>query len=146
MLQKGLLPVSLGVEEFEEGVDCVWCNLTLSSRMVADFASLDDSKHRVPGVIVTGIMDAVFLARSWSAEKHAVWNIRCRKALLMHSCAVDIRQCVFDTEFGCLWICKSSMSIEICLVRRSMVQEVRSTEEWCVLLKLGGLQGLGRPA
>ena len=53
---------------------------TVSSGMIAGLVSLDDSRHRAAGVIVTGIMDTV-LARSWSAEKHAVWNLRCRKVL-----------------------------------------------------------------
>ena len=42
--------------------------------------SLDDSRQRVAGVIVTGMMDAV-VVRSCSAEKAAVWNFGCRKVL-----------------------------------------------------------------
>ena len=60
---------------------------TLLSGMIAGLVSLSDSRHRVAGVIVTGIMDAV-LARSWSVEKHAVWNLRCWKVLLsIHLCS-----------------------------------------------------------
>ena len=59
---------------------------TVFSCMVAGLASLDDSKHHVAGVIVTGMIDAVF-ARSWSAEKHAVWNCRCRKMLSIQLCS-----------------------------------------------------------
>ena len=53
---------------------------TLSSGTIAGLVSLDDSRRRIAGVIVTGMMDAVVL-RSWSAEKHAVSNLRCRKVL-----------------------------------------------------------------
>ena len=56
---------------------------TLSSLMIAGRVSLDDSRQRVSGVIVTGMMDAV-VARSWSAEKHAVSNLPCRKVLSIH--------------------------------------------------------------
>ena len=59
---------------------------TLSSSMIAGLVSLDDSGHRAAGVIDTGIMDAVLL-RSWSAEKHAVWNLRCRKVLSIQMCS-----------------------------------------------------------
>ena len=59
---------------------------TLSSGMFAGLVSLDDSRHSVAGVIVTGMMDAVF-ARSWSAEKHAVWKRRCQKVLSIQLCS-----------------------------------------------------------
>ena len=41
---------------------------TLLSGMIAGLVSLDDSRHRAAGVIVTGIMDVV-LARSWDARE-----------------------------------------------------------------------------
>ena len=53
---------------------------TLSSVTIAGLVSLDDSRQRVAGVIVIGMMDAV-VVRSCNAEKHAVWNFRCRKVL-----------------------------------------------------------------
>ena len=56
---------------------------TVLSGMIAGHVSLDDSRQRVSGVIVTGLMDAV-VARSWSAEKHAVSNLPCRKVLSIH--------------------------------------------------------------
>ena len=59
---------------------------TLSSGMIAGLVDLDDSGHRVAGVIVTGIMNAV-LARSWNAEKHAVWNLCCRKVVSKQLCS-----------------------------------------------------------
>ena len=56
---------------------------TLLSGMIAGRVSLDDLRQPVAGVIVSGMMDAV-VARSWSAEKHAVSNLRCRKVLSIH--------------------------------------------------------------
>ena len=58
---------------------------TVSSGMIAGRVSLDDIRQRVAGVIVTGMMDAVVVVRSWSAKKHAVWKFRCRKVLSIHS-------------------------------------------------------------
>ena len=97
------------------GAICTW----LSGTAVAGLMSLDDSKHRVAGVIVTGIMDAVLFWRSWSAKKHAVWNLRCQKVLSRYSCAVDIRLCIFDKEYYCLWIRKNSRSVGTSVVRQS---------------------------
>ena len=57
---------------------------TVLSGMIAGHVSLDDSRQRVAGVIVTGMMDAV-VVRSWSAEKHAVSNVRYRKVLSIHN-------------------------------------------------------------
>ena len=54
----------------------------LSASTIAGRVSLDDSRHRAVGVIVIGIMDAVF-SRSWVAEKHAVSNRRCLKVLVI---------------------------------------------------------------
>ena len=59
---------------------------TLSSSMIDGLVSLEDSRHRVTGVLVAGMMDVV-LARSWSAEKHAVWNLCCWKVLSIHLCS-----------------------------------------------------------
>ena len=44
---------------------------TFSSGTIAGLVSLDDSRQRVAGVIVTGMMDAVVVG-SWSAVKQAV--------------------------------------------------------------------------
>ena len=54
----------------------------VSSGMIAGRVSLEDSRHRAVGVIVTGMMDVVF-SRSWSAEKQAVSNRRCLKVLVI---------------------------------------------------------------
>ena len=60
---------------------------TVSSGMIAALVSLHESRHGAAGVIVTGIMDAVLFSRSWSAEKHAVWNLRCQKVLSIQRCS-----------------------------------------------------------
>ena len=87
MLQKGSLRISFGTsrkskkEAILSGSIC-----TLSSGTIAGLVSLDESKHCVTGVIVTEIIEAV-LARLWSAEKHAVWNLCCRKVLSIYLCS-----------------------------------------------------------
>ena len=106
---------------------------TFSSGIIAGRVSLDDSKHRAAEVITTGIMNAVLSRSCSSAEKHAVWNLLCRKVLSIQLCS-RYPTMRFGKELGCLWIRrKNSMSVEICVVLRSRVRGVRSTEEWCAL-------------
>ena len=55
--------------------------VVMSSGMIAGRVSLEDSRHRAVGVIVTGMMDTVAV-RSCSAEKHAVSNRHCLRVLI----------------------------------------------------------------
>ena len=58
---------------------------TLLSEMVIGLVSLEDSRYRGTVVTATGIMD-VYVDRSGNAEKHSIWNRRCRKVLSILLC------------------------------------------------------------